>query len=424
MPLDLNDKQVVGLEALMDFSNKYILFSGGSRCGKTVLICEWLVQRAFQYEGSLQLCARLHRTDIEMSFFDRTLKDYLKEFIPKELYSIRESDLKIVFANGSEILCAGLDDKDRVEKILGNEYLTIFVNEATQVAYDTIMMLITRLAQRVRDRDDSHFGVNKMVLDCNPRSKRHWLYNWGVLFRDPYSKERLVNAHEHCMIHWTPYDNIKHLGQDFIDTLDAMEERMRRRMLLGEWVSGEGAVFTEFDDEVHIVAPFRIPKNWNVYMAIDFGFNHPFGCVWVAVSPDDEMYVFNTFRKREKTTSENADVILEYNRKYGVHPKVIWADHSAGDRRTLAQKNLRTKLAKKNVVQGIDAIKDRLSGKRPRLYIFDTCMDLVDEISGYQWLDDNANSARDAVVKLEDDLLDCLRYICMGLIGASNLKNF
>lgn len=430
MPLKLTEKQVTGLELLMDPNKTRILFTGGSRSGKTALITEYLVQRAFQYPGSLQLAARLHRVDIETSFFDRTLKDYLREFIgpPGHLYQIREGDLKVVFSNGSEILCAGLDDKDRVEKILGNEYLTIFVNEATQITYPTLMMLLTRLAQRVWDNDRTHQGVNKIILDCNPRGKRHWLYLWGVLFRDPKTKQKLKNQEKHAMLHWTPFDNIEHLGQDYIDTLDSMDADTRERMLLGKWISGTNGVFPEFDEEKHTCKRFKIPKDWDVYMAVDFGFKHPFGAVWAALDPEGILYVFHTYRKTKKTTKENGRAIREYNLKHKIHPITIWADHSAGDRRVLAKMGLRTKKAKKAVVEGIDAIKARLvieEDNKPTMYIFEDLDDLMDEIGAYEWREDSdGTDARDKVIKINDDLIDPLRYIVMGLGRKKNISNF
>ena len=37
--------------------------------------------------------------------------------------------------NKSEIWIGGLDDQERVEKILGKEYVTIFLNECSQIPY-------------------------------------------------------------------------------------------------------------------------------------------------------------------------------------------------------------------------------------------------------------------------------------------------
>jgi hypothetical protein len=62
----------------------------------------------------------------------------------------------------------GLDDAERTEKILGNEYITVFLNEATQLSWETVQMAMTRLAQRCPDAK-GRFAVPKLILDCNPR---------------------------------------------------------------------------------------------------------------------------------------------------------------------------------------------------------------------------------------------------------------
>ena len=59
-----------------------------------------------------------------------------------------KSDWFIEFTNGSQIWLGGLDDKDRTEKVLGNEYASIFINEASQVSYASYAILLTRLAQK------------------------------------------------------------------------------------------------------------------------------------------------------------------------------------------------------------------------------------------------------------------------------------
>lgn len=60
-----------------------------------------------------------------------------------------KGDQYIELDNGAEIWFGGLDDKERVDKILGKEYATIYANEASQISYATITTLRTRLAQKI-----------------------------------------------------------------------------------------------------------------------------------------------------------------------------------------------------------------------------------------------------------------------------------
>jgi hypothetical protein len=85
----------------------------------------------------------------------------------------------------SRVWIGGLDDNDRVEKILGLEYASVFLNEASQIPYPTALIAFTRLAEVAR-------GIRQHAfVDLNPAGKSHWT---NVLFgehRDPVSMQPL-----------------------------------------------------------------------------------------------------------------------------------------------------------------------------------------------------------------------------------------
>ncbi len=68
----------------------------------------------------------------------------------KDIVKWNETDHFLKFPNGSEVWVDGLDDKDRVDKILGREYATIYFNEMSQIGYSTITTVLTRLAQKIK----------------------------------------------------------------------------------------------------------------------------------------------------------------------------------------------------------------------------------------------------------------------------------
>jgi hypothetical protein len=69
----------------------------------------------------------------------------------------------------SQIWVGGLDDKERVEKILGQEYATIFLNECSQIPYESVLVARTRLAQ-VR----SKASANACTTTSTLRGNCHW----------------------------------------------------------------------------------------------------------------------------------------------------------------------------------------------------------------------------------------------------------
>ena len=99
-------------------------------------------------------------------------------------YIPNNTDYFIILPNGSEIWVGGLDDKARAEKILGQEYSTMFFNECSQLPYSSISLGLTRLAEKNKLK-------NKAYFDENPPSKRHWSYWRFVKLIDPETENDL-----------------------------------------------------------------------------------------------------------------------------------------------------------------------------------------------------------------------------------------
>lgn len=423
MPLKLTAKQREGLMLLQDPNKETILFTGGSRSGKTFLIMEYMVGRAFQFPGSRQLIVRKNLVDARGSIWDDSLPKYLNLYIPESEYTLVKSELKVQFRNGSTIVLGGLDDEDRAQKCLGTEYITIFCNEATQMTFPVIGMLKTRLAQKVKDINGTFTAVNKMILDCNPQSERHWLYLWGVKLLDPTTKpfRQIKDADKHALLHWTAYDNLENLPSGYIDTLDALPDIARQRMLLGKWCGGEGQIFKDFDEKIHTCEPFVLPQYWARFSAIDFGYKHPFAFVCAAHDfVNDTLYFYHDFKKSGITIKDAAKEINDYQKKTKDIYMVRWADHAAADRAYLQTEGIYTKLAHKAVADGINSIAQRLkinpkTGK-PKLIVFNTCEDIITEFSSYSWHESSSEvSDKETPIKIDDDVMDCVRYISYGV---------
>ena len=229
MGLKFNQKQKTGWAILSSRNKTRILFDGGSRSGKTALIAEYLVRRALQYPFSRQLAARKCRSHAKTSLWCDTLKKYLVRFIPTRFYTLSESELSIRFCNGSEILVAGLDDAERSEKVLGNEFITVFLNEATQFSWETVQMAATRLAQKAWDAKGRQ-AIPKLILDCNPRGPRHWLHAVGVRQIDPESGKELSDKANWARLPWSAFDNQENLPKEYLEGLAALPEIMKKRM--------------------------------------------------------------------------------------------------------------------------------------------------------------------------------------------------
>lgn len=412
--LKYNEKQKLASLILRSKEYTRILFDGGSRSGKTTIWVEWVVQRAFQYAGSRQFIGRLCRNHAKQSLWNDSFRKYLRDNVGRDMFSLLEADLTIRFYNGSEIIIGGLDDAEHVEKVLGNEYITVVLNEATQLSYNTMNMLETRLAQRVYD-EKGNPAIPKMVLDCNPRGPRHWLHQVGVRRVNPETEEPLANRSSWARLHWSAYDNRDNLPPEYILSLESLPEVMKKRMLHGLWVSNEGCVYDEWDDDVHAIEPFAIPDDWIKIRAIDFGYTNPFVCLWGAVDPDGRIYIYRELYRRGLRTVDAAKLIKRLTEKEKIFFTV--ADHDAQERAELESGGVYTEAAHKSVMLGIQTVKNRLAKAgdgKPRLFIFNNLKAILSEISSYEWAPSvNGGNTKDAPKKENDHAMDALRYMVM-----------
>ena len=115
---------------LMGDDPKYTLLYGGSRSGKSFIIIRQIIIRALKEAGSRHLIVRFAFNHAKQSLWHDTIPKVLALCFPGVKPVLNKSDWFIEFPNKSQIWVGGLDDKERTEKVLGNEYCTIFVNEA------------------------------------------------------------------------------------------------------------------------------------------------------------------------------------------------------------------------------------------------------------------------------------------------------
>ena len=73
--------------------------------------------------------------------------------------------------------------------------------------------------------------------------------------------------------------------------LRSKPENVRKMLLDGRWDVVEGAFFTEWDPNVHIIRPFNPPENWHRVMGADWG-PGPLLLPGLAFNPNGEIFVY------------------------------------------------------------------------------------------------------------------------------------
>lgn len=136
--------------------------------------------------------------------------------------------------NGSEIWVGGLNDDKALEKILGNEYATIYINEASEVRHKAFTLLRSRLAQTVNDIEGDPIK-QRFYIDLNPTTRNHWTYRVWIDGIDP-EDDTPINVEQYAHEVINPFDNQANLSGDYLADLENLPERAKKRFLRGEYV--------------------------------------------------------------------------------------------------------------------------------------------------------------------------------------------
>ena len=241
---ELTDKQGELVGAATS-SARHILAYGGSRSGKTFGFCYCVANRGLMAPGSRHLIARHHNIDVRQSIMLDTWPKMMGLAFPGVPYEVNKADQYIILPGGAEVWFGGLDDKERVDKILGKEFATAYVNEASQVAYETITTLRTRLSQACLKTDGRPLAL-KAYYDLNPVGRGHWTYREFVEGVRP-ENGMPIEPGSRAFVVLNPTDN-PHLPAEYLAELDGLPDKQRQRFRDGKYLSEvPGALWSSSD---------------------------------------------------------------------------------------------------------------------------------------------------------------------------------
>lgn len=256
--------------ALLAGPATHIMLAGGSRSGKTLLLVRAIVVRALKAPGSRHAILRFRFGHVKQSIVHDTFPKVMKLCFPQVNYELNRSDWFATLPGGSEVWFGGLDDRERTEKILGTEFATIFLEECSQIPYNSRNMAVTRLAQRVEDTASKRLLPMKMYYAENPPDKGHWTYKLFKTHQDPDSKQYLPQPEDYAYMQLNPRDNVENLSPAYLKTLESLPARLRKRFLDGEF--RDAAANALFSDEVierWRVIDQELPEMLRLVVAVD-----------------------------------------------------------------------------------------------------------------------------------------------------------
>jgi phage terminase large subunit len=395
--------------------------SGPAETGKTLAALHKIDAIAWKYPKAHIAMIRKTRQSMDAS----VLKTYEDKVKHPDIYTYGGHKPQWYdYPNKSRIIIAGMDNPN---KVLSAEYDVIYVNQAEELTLDDWEKLLTRTTGRA-----GHVPNPQVLGDCNPGPANHWI----LQRKQQKNVAFLESRHEDNPTLFNPETGeITEQGRRTMAVLDSLTGVRYQRLRLGKWVSAEGQIYDNYDAAIHLIDRFDIPDDWRRIRVIDFGLVHPFVCQWWAIDGDGRLYRYREIYITGRTVATHAKLINELSEGEKIEATIC--DHDAEDRQTLAENGIPNIAAKKDVLQGIGKVQDRLSIQddgRPRLYFLrDSLVEVdqslselhlpictEDEIDNYIW----KNSAiKEVPVKENDHGVDCVRYGVMYLDGGKRWKS-
>ena len=259
--MKLTEKQAEA-NKLLASDARHVMLYGGARSGKTFLICRAIAIRAIKAEGSRHAILRYRFNAVKLSVWHDTWPKMMALCFPEVPYKPHKDDWYWELPNGSQIWIGGLDDKERTEKILGQEYATAFLNECSQISFGARELVRTRIAQKTSLKP-------RMYYDENPPRVTHWTYRVfvnNVSPEPPY--HGLPDPENYASLRLNPIDNQENLPPELLTELQQLNPRAKLRFWEGQFgSSNEGALWSLEVIERNRVA--KAPELVRIVVAID-----------------------------------------------------------------------------------------------------------------------------------------------------------
>ena len=351
----------------------------------------------------------------------RELIDKSRELYPKAFPGCKYREVEKLwnFPSGSKVEFGFLERDADVYRYQGQAYSWIGFDEITHLPTEFSW---NYLASRLRTTDKEI--IPYMRCTANPGGVgAHWVKKRYVDSAPPNlsfeGSDGLTRKFIPARLEDNPY--LAYDGR-YERMLKALPPTQRRQLLEGNWDVNEGAAFTEFDTDYHVIPPFEIPLTWDRLKGIDYGYASESACIWVAIDPSDSTLI--VYRELYQKNLTGLDLARRISEMELLDPFSVSGvlDTSAWNRtgttgptvgETLVRYGHKLRRADKNRIQGKIQIHEYLKiqpSGRPRLQIFNTCPSLIKEL---QSIPLDKSNPEDVDTKAQDHAYDALRYLIM-----------
>lgn len=266
--------------------------------------------------------------------------------------------------------------------------------------------------------------LRRLSLSQGPVLGTTTIYNLGWLKHEIYDPW-LNGAEDIAVIQFPSYLNPAFPRAEY----DRMRGQMQLARFLmfydGQFARPAGMIYSCFDDAIHKIKTFDIPREWPRYVGLDFGGANT-ALVWLAENPLTSCYyLYRESLSGNKATNVHAADALTYQATENI---AGWWGGAPGETQQRMDWNASGVWVAQppidDVESGIDKVFSLFAVKR--LYVFEDCRGVLDEIGSYKRkVDGNGLITNEIEHKRTFHRLDALRYVASGLSsGAAALLSY
>lgn len=385
-------------------THRFRVVNCGRRFGKTILsVYEMIALASGKENGSVAYIAPTYQQARDIAW------NQLKSICQPIIKQVNESRLEITIINKfsgiSRIVLRGWES---VETLRGQAFDLLVLDEVS--SYKNFWLNWQEvLRPTLTDR------MGQTLFISTPKGFNHFydLFNFRRTDKD------------YASFHFTSYENPFIPVEELEKAKKELPEDRFAQEYLADFRKTAGLVYKEFSRDMHVYkGDYKdvMKGEIKVFGGVDFGFTNPAAVITIRKDKDANYFVSEEWYQRNNTDAQIADYVkaLRWNECYP-------DPESASGVEELKRRNVNTRevlKAKDSVRNGINVVRELF--KANRLFIHESCKNLIWELETYSYPDKKADhNEEENPIKENDHALDALRYaLSMETISSEGEYNF
>lgn len=296
----------------MESTADEVLYGGAAGGGKSHAQVIDTMLYATKYPRSRQVIFRENFRELEDSIISLWLK-----IVPNTLFKYNGTLHTATFPNGSIVYFRFMGSIEDMYSYQGAEYDVIRFDELTLFQEEVYVFMMSRLRgdmpypramkSTTNPGNIGHYWVKKRFIDPMPPNTEVTV---DSIVEMDGKKVEMKSRRIFIPAKVTDNEVVMKNNPLYIAQLYAQGGNKRKALLYGEWDLSEGQYFTEWNPDIHVIQPFPIPADWEIYRALDYGLDM-LACYWIAMDFQGRAYVFREVYEPGLIISDAAKRIIE-----------------------------------------------------------------------------------------------------------------